>query len=149
MENAMLKEFRSFVLRGNVFDLAVGIILGTAIGQIVNSLVKDILMPPIGLVLSKVDFSGLYLNLSGMPYDSFQAAQQAGAPTINYGLFINTILNFLIISLVIFMLVRQANRLKGAPQPQAASTTRPCPYCRETIAIEASRCPHCTSQLKS
>jgi large conductance mechanosensitive channel len=145
----MLKEFRSFVLRGNVFDLAVGIILGTAFGQIVNSLVNDVLMPPIGLLLGKVDFSGLYLSLSGRHYDSLAAAQQAGAPTLNYGLFINTILNFLIISLVIFMLVRQANRLKGAPEPPAAPTTKLCPYCREMIALEASRCPHCTSQLKS
>ena len=141
----MLKEFRDFIMRGNVLELAVGVIIGGAFGKIVSSLVNDVLMPPIGLLLGKVDFSGLFLNLSGTPYASLAEAQAAGAPTINYGLFINTVVDFLIVALVIFLVVQQANRL--ARKPEAAPATKECPHCSTAIPIKATRCPHCTSAL--
>ncbi len=145
----MLKEFKEFVLRGNVVDMAVGIIIGTAFGRIITSLVNDILMPPIGLLLGRVDFSNLFISLSGR-YASLAEAQAAGAPTINYGLFINTMLDFIIVALVIFLLVRQVNRLRRpAPAAPAEPTTRECPYCLSTIPLKATRCPHCTSQLET
>lgn len=146
----MLEEFKKFALRGNVLDLAIGIIIGTAFGKIVTSLVNDILMPPIGLLLGKVDFSNLFIDLSGQGYPSLAAAQAAGAPTINYGLFINTVIDFIIVAFVIFLLVRQVNRLMAPPAPApAAPTTKECPYCLSTIPIQATRCAYCTSELKA
>ncbi|MCL6516751.1 large conductance mechanosensitive channel protein MscL [Alicyclobacillus sp.] len=139
------KEFRQFVARGNVIDLAVGIILGSAFTGIVNSLVKDILMPPIGLLVKGINFSDLYINLSRHHYPSLQAAQAAGAPTINYGLFLNNLINFFIVSLVLFVVVKQVNRLRRPKD--AAPTTKPCPYCCSDIPLAATRCPHCTSVL--
>lgn len=146
----MWKDFKAFIMRGNVLDLAVGIIIGAAFGAIVTSFVKDIIMPPIGLLLGRVDFTNLYINLSGTPYDSLAKAQAAGAPTINYGVFINTIINFLIVALVIFLVVRWFNHMQESrqkPAPAAAPTTKECPYCYSTINIKATRCPDCTSQL--
>lgn len=142
----MLKEFKEFAMKGNVIDMAVGIIIGAAFGNIVTSLVNDVLMPPIGLLLGKVDFSNLYLNLSGKAFESLADAKKAGAATINYGIFLNTIFNFLIVALVIFLLVKQVNRMR-APAPVAAPASKDCPYCASAIAIKATRCPHCTSQI--
>lgn len=144
----MFKEFKDFAMRGNLVDLAVGFILGTAFGKIVTSLVSDVLMPPIGLLLGKVNFSSLFFNLSGQGYPSLAAAKEAGAPTINYGLFLNTIIDFVIVAFVLFMLIRQVNRMQR-PQPAAASTTKDCPYCFSTIPIKAVRCPNCTSELRA
>ena len=141
----MWKEFKAFIARGNVFDLAVGIIIGAAFGKVITSFVGDIIMPPIGILLGKVDFSSLYINLSGTSYPSLAAAKEAGAATINYGTFISTIIDFLIVALVIFLLVKQVNRLKAKP-PQTPST-KECPYCLSVIAVGASRCPACTSLL--
>lgn len=142
----MFKEFKEFAMRGNVLDMAVGIIIGAAFGRIITSLVSDIIMPPIGLVLGKVDFSGLFLNISGKSYDTLAAAKAAGAATINYGTFLNTVIDFLIVAFVIFLLVRQINRW-SKPAPAAAPTTKECPYCVSTIPIKATRCPNCTSQV--
>ncbi len=144
----MLKEFKEFAMRGNVVDMAVGIIIGAAFGKIITSLVNDVLMPPIGLLLGRVNFSDLFINLSGVHYDNLEAAKKAGAATINYGVFMNTILDFVIVTFAIFMLVRQMNRLQR-PAPAAAPTTKDCPYCASAIAIKATRCPHCTSDLKA
>ena len=144
----MLKEFKAFAMRGNVLDMAVGIIIGGAFGKIVTSLVNDILMPPIGLILGKVDFSNLYLNLSGTSYASLADAKAAGAATINYGLFLNTVLDFVIVAFALFLIIRQVNRLAAKPAPAAAPTTKECPFCYSTIPIKATRCPHCTSELK-
>ena len=144
----MLKAFKEFIMRGNVVDLAVGLIIGAAFGKIVTSLVNDILMPPLGLVLGKMDFSGLFINLSGTTYPSLAAAKAAGAPTINYGAFINTIVDFLIVAAAIFFIVLQVARLRKrqeAPPP----STKECPYCLSSIAIKATRCPHCTSEIKA
>ncbi len=146
----MWKDFKAFAMRGNVLDLAVGIIIGGAFGAIVTSLVKDILMPPIGLVLGRINFTDLFLSLNGQQYASLKAAQDAGAATINYGLFINTIINFIIVAFAIFLVVRWFNRLqevKKAPAPVAAPTTKDCPYCYTSINIKATRCPSCTSEL--
>lgn len=143
----MLKQFKEFIMKGNVVDMAVGIIIGLAFGKIVTSLVEDIIMPPIGLLLGKVDFSNLFINLSGKSYPTLAAAKQAGAATVNYGLFCNTVLNFLIVASAVFMIVRLTNRFKGA-QPAAAPSTRPCPYCLSNIPLEATRCPQCTSQIE-
>jgi large conductance mechanosensitive channel len=142
----MLKEFREFVMRGNVVDLAVGVIIGGAFGKIVSSLVSDIIMPPIGLLLNGMDFTNLFVSLTGQPYDTLAEAQAAGAPTLNYGNFINALIDFLIIALVIFLLIRAINRLQR-PAPAAEPTTRECPHCFSTISIKATRCPNCTSQL--
>ncbi|MGD9817964.1 MAG: large-conductance mechanosensitive channel protein MscL [Desulfomonilaceae bacterium] len=139
----MLKEFKEFAMKGNVVDLSVGIIMGVAFGKIVSSFVSDVLMPPIGVLLGSVDFSNLFLNLSGKSYDSLASAKAAGAPTINYGLFINNVIDFIIIAFAVFLLVRQMNRLK-APQP---ITTKECPYCISQVPIKARRCPNCTSEL--
>ena len=145
----MLKEFKAFAMRGNVLDMAVGIIIGGAFGKIVTSLVNDILMPPIGLILGKVDFSNLYLNLSGTSYASLADAKAAGAATIDYGLFLNTVLDFVIVAFALFLIIRQVNRLAAKPAPEvAAPTTKECPFCYSTIPIKATRCPHCTSELK-
>jgi large conductance mechanosensitive channel len=144
----MLKEFKAFVLRGNVLDLAVGIIIGAAFGTIVKSLVDDIIMPPIGLALGNVDFANLFALLkpgekAAPPYATLADAQAVGAVTINYGQFINNVVTFLIVAFAVFLIVRAANRLR----PQEAAATKDCPYCRMAIPVEASRCPHCTTDL--
>ena len=145
----MLNEFKTFIKRGSVIDLAVGVIIGGAFGRIVSSLVDDIIMPPVGLLLGKVDFSNLFINLSSGSYASLSAAKEAGAATINYGIFINNIINFLIMAFVIFVLVRQVNNLQAPKAEEPAKpTTKECPYCCSMIPIKASRCPECTSQLK-
>jgi len=146
----MLKEFKTFVMRGNVLDLAVAVIIGGVFGKIVSSLVNDVIMPPIGLVVGKVDFSSLYLNLSSNTYASLAEAQKAGAPIIKYGLFINTVIDFIIVSSVIFLVVRLANRLQRqqAAAAPAAPTTKECPYCLSSIPLKATRCGHCTSEIK-
>ncbi len=143
----MLKEFKEFALRGNVLDMAIGIILGVAFGRIVTSFVEDILMPPLGLLLGKVDFSNLFFSLTGQHFDTIAAAKAAGAPTLNYGMFVNHVLNFVIVAFAIFLLVRQVNRLKR-PAPAAAPTTRECPLCLSPIPLKAIRCAHCTSEVK-
>jgi len=142
----MFKEFKEFAMRGNVLDMAVGIIVGAAFGRIITSLVSDVIMPPIGLLLGKVDFSGLFMNISGKSYDTLAAAKAAGAATINYGTFLNTVIDFIIVAFVIFLLVRQINRW-NKPAPAAAPTTKECPYCVSAIPIKATRCPNCTSQV--
>ena len=144
----MLKEFKDFAMRGNVVDMAIGIILGGAFGKIVSSFVADVIMPPIGLLLGKVDFSQLYLNLSGTSYANLAAAQTAGAPVMKYGAFLNTILDFIIVAFAIFMVVRQMNRLKK-PAEVAPPTTRDCPYCLSAIPVKATRCAHCTADVKA
>jgi large conductance mechanosensitive channel len=143
----MLKDFKAFIMRGNVVDLAVGVVIGAAFGQIVSSLVKDIIMPPIGLLLGGVDFTNLFITLKGGPYAALADAQKAGAPTINYGVFINTVIDFLIVAFVIFLLIRAISRLMPPPPPPA-STTRDCPYCLTSIPKAATRCPACTSQVE-
>jgi len=147
---ALLQEFKKFAVQGNVLDMAVGIIIGAAFGRIISSLVEDIIMPPIGLLLGKVDFSSLFINLSGTPYESLAKAKEAGAPTLNIGLFLNHVINFLIVAFAIFLLVQQFNRLKRQPEPAPAGppTTKECPYCLSTIPLKATRCPHCTSDVK-
>ncbi|MGD2215441.1 MAG: large conductance mechanosensitive channel protein MscL [Gemmatimonadales bacterium] len=146
----MLKEFREFAMRGNVLDMAIGIILGVAFGAIVNSLVKDVLMPPLGMLLGQMDFSNLYLNLSGAEYASLAAAQEAGAPTINYGMFLNTVINFIIVAFAVFLLVRQVNRfMREEEAAPAEPTMKECPFCVSEIAIKAIRCPNCTAELKA
>jgi large conductance mechanosensitive channel len=142
----MLKDFKAFVMKGNVLDLAVAVIIGAAFGAIVVSFVNDIVMPPIGMVLGHVDFKELFLSLNGQSYPTLAAAKTAAAPVIAYGLFLNTVINFLIIAFVIFMVVRAASKLQK-PAPAAAPTTKDCRYCFQPIPIPASRCPHCTSQL--
>ena len=140
----MLNEFKAFVRRGSVVDLAVGVVIGASFGAIVTSLVNDMLMPPIGLLLGRVDFSHLFLSLSGQSYPTLAAARAAGAPTLNYGLFINAIINFLIVAVAVFLVVRQVNRLFTKP---AAPTTKECGFCATPIPLKARRCPHCTSEL--
>ncbi len=144
----MLKEFRDFAMRGNVVDLAVGVIIGAAFGKIVSSLVNDIIMPPIGIILGSVDFSNLFINLSGKHYDSLAEAKAAGAATVNYGVFINNCLDFVIVAFAVFLLIKQVNRLTRKPAPAAEQTTKECPYCISAIPIKATRCPSCTSELK-
>src|SRR2546423_614732 len=142
----MLKEFREFAMRGNVIDMAVGVIIGAAFGKIVTSFTNDMMMPPIGLLLGKVDFSNLFLNLSGSPYPSVAEAKKAGAATINYGIFVNNVIDFVIVAFVLFLMIRQINRfLAPAPPPPGPPTTKECPYCLSQIAIKATRCAHCTS----
>lgn len=143
----MLKEFRDFAMRGNVVDLAIGIIIGAAFGKIVTSLVNDILMPPLGLVLGKVDFSNLFIDLSGKHFASLAEAKAAGAATINYGVFVNNIIDFLIVAFAVFLLVRQLNRFMPKPAAPAAAEAKECVYCKSSIPVAATRCPHCTSQL--
>ena len=143
----MWKEFKQFATRGNVIDLAVAVIVGAAFSPIVNSLVNDIIMPPIGLVLKHVDFKDLFISLSGQDYPSLAAAKTTGAPVIAYGNFLNTVINFLIIAFVIFLLVREINRFQK-PAPAAEPMTKDCPYCYTKIPLQAVRCPNCTSQLK-
>jgi len=143
----MWKAFKAFAMSGSVIDLAVGIIIGAAFGKIVSSLVNDIIMPPIGLLLGRVDFSNLFINLSGQSYATLAEAKRAGAATLNYGLFLNTVIEFLIVGFAIFLVVRQVNALRR-PAPAAAPATRECPHCAMTIAVKARRCPYCTSELK-
>jgi large conductance mechanosensitive channel len=146
----MLKEFKEFAMKGSVLDLAIGIVIGAAFGKTVTSFVNDILMPPLGLLLGKVDFSNMFINLSAQSFDSLAAAKAAGAATINYGLFINAVIEFLIVSFAIFLLVRQVNRMKRAPAPSApAPVSKDCPYCLSIIPLKASRCPNCTSELQA
>jgi large conductance mechanosensitive channel len=143
----MLKEFKDFAMRGNVFDMAIGIIIGAAFGAIVTSFVDDLLMPPIGMLLGGVDFTNLFFSLDEQ-YASLAEAQLAGAATINYGLFLSTVIDFLIVAFVIFLLVRQINRLKAEPEEVSAEpTTKDCLYCATEIPIQATRCPHCTSEI--
>lgn len=144
----MLKEFKTFAMRGNILDMAVGIVLGASFGGIVTSLVNDVLMPPIGLVLGRVDFSNLFVSLTRRHFDTVAAAKAAGAATLNYGLFLNTIINFVIVAFAMFLLVRQVNRFAGPAPAAAAPATKTCAYCCSQIPAGATRCPHCTSQLK-
>ena len=143
----MLKEFKEFAVRGNVVDMAVGIIMGAAFGKIITSFVSDVLMPPMGLLLGKVDFSNLFVNLSGKSFATLAEAKAAGAATLNVGLFINTVIDFVLVAFAIFLLVKQVNRLKR--QPEAAPTTKECIYCLSAVPIKATRCPHCTSELQT
>ncbi|MDH3942635.1 MAG: large-conductance mechanosensitive channel protein MscL [Anaerolineae bacterium] len=148
----MIKEFREFAMRGNVLDMAVGIILGAAFGTIISSLVADVIMPPVGMLLGNVDFTDLYMVLqpgaAPGPYDSLELAKEAGAVTVNYGLFLNTIINFLIVAFAMFMLIRSVNRLQREEEaPAAEPTSKDCPHCFTEIPIKATRCPHCTSDL--
>ncbi len=146
----MLKDFREFIARGNAFDLAAGVIIGGAFGGIVSSLVNDVLMPPIGALLGGIDFSNFFLPLKGGTYPSLAAARAAGVPMIAYGAFVNTLINFLIVAFVIFLLVRGVNKLKRQPPaPEAAPTTKECPLCLSTIPVRATRCAHCTSDLRA
>ena len=142
-----MQGFRKFILRGNVIDLAVGVIIGAAFGKIVTSLVSDVLMPPFGLVLGKVDFSSLFVTLSGGHYNSLAEAKAAGAATLNYGLFINNIIDFLLVAFAVFLLVKQVNRFMPKPPAPPAAEAKECEYCKSSIPKAATRCPHCTSQL--
>ncbi len=149
----MFKEFKEFAIKGNVIDMAVGIIIGAAFGTIVNSLVQDVIMPPIGLLLGNVDFSNIFAVLKqgkvAGPYASVAAAKSAGAVTINFGVFINTIISFVIVAFAVFLLVRTINKLRREEAPPAAPTTKDCIYCFSKIPIKATRCPNCTSELKA
>lgn len=147
----MLKDFKEFIMRGNVVDMAVGVIIGGAFGKIVTSLVSDVIMPPIGRLTGGVDFSSLYINLSGVAYASLAEAQKAGAATINYGLFLNTVINFLIVAGAIFLMISQMNKLKSRfdkPAPAAGPNTKECPLCLSVIPLRAVKCAHCASDLK-
>jgi large conductance mechanosensitive channel len=144
----VLKEFKEFAMKGNVLDLAVGFIIGAAFGKIVTSLVTDIIMPPFGLLLGKVDFSNLFINISGKSYASLPEAKAAGAATINYGIFLNNIVDFVIVAFAIFILVRMVNRW-NKPVPVAVEPTKECPYCATKISAKATRCPNCTSELRA
>ncbi len=143
----MLKEFKEFAMRGSVVDLAVGVIIGAAFGKIVSSLVEDVMMPPLGQLLGHVDFSGLFLSLDGKSYETLAAAKAAHAATLNYGVFLNTVVNFLIVAFCVFLVVQQVNRWTKKPVPAAAPTTKECAQCAMTIPIAARRCGHCTTQL--
>jgi len=149
----MIKEFREFILRGNVLDLAVGVIIGAAFGGVVTSLVNDVIMPPIGLALGQVDFKDLFVLLkegtTPGPYASVAAAKAAGAVTLNWGAFVNTLINFIIVGFSIFMMVRLANKLHKKPEPAPAAPTKECPYCLSSVPLKATRCPQCTSELKA
>lgn len=143
----MFKEFKDFAVKGNVLDMAVGIIIGAAFGKIVTSLVEDVIMPPIGLLLGKVDFANLYINLSGQQWESLDAAKKAGAPIIRYGVFLNQTLSFLIVAFAVFLIVKAVNRLRQQEEQVEEATEKLCPYCQTDIPIAATRCPHCTSTL--
>jgi large conductance mechanosensitive channel len=142
----MIQDFKAFVTRGNVIDLAVALVLGAAFGAIITSLVNDILMPPVGLALKGVDFTNLFVSLRGESYPTLAAAKAAGAPTVNYGVFINTIISFVIVAFAMFLVVRQTARFRPAP-PAAAPVTRECPFCLSAVPLRATRCAHCTSAL--
>ena len=145
-----LKEFREFAVKGNVVDLAVAVIIGAAFGKIVTSFVSDVLMPPVGLLLGGIDFGAKFIDLSGKHYATLELAKAANAPTLNYGLFLNAIIDFLIVAFAIFLLVRGVNRFRRqeAPAPAPAPATRDCPFCVSTIPAKAIRCPHCTADLR-
>lgn len=143
---SFFEEFKKFAMRGNVIDMAVGVIIGGAFGKIVSSLVSNVIMPPVGLLLGRMDFSNLFVSLNGEHYATLKAAQDAGAPILAYGSFLNTVLDFAILAFVIFIMVKQINRLNPPPAP--APTTKQCPYCKSDIALDATRCPHCTSQIE-
>jgi len=143
----VLKEFKEFAMRGNVVDLAVGVIIGAAFGKIVSSLVEDVIMPPIGRLLGRVDFSGLFIDLSGQSYKTLAEAKAHNAATLNYGVFINTVINFLIVAFCVFLVVKQINRLAAKPAQAAAPTSKYCPQCAMAIPLAAKRCGHCTTQL--
>jgi large conductance mechanosensitive channel len=144
---SMMKEFREFAARGNVVDLAVGVIIGAAFGKIVTSLVNDMVMPPIGMIIGRIDFKNLFVALNGQSYASLADAQKAGAPTLNYGVFLNTVLEFFIIAFVIFLMVRQINRLKTPAPTPPTPEARDCPFCISRIPLKATRCPQCTSEV--
>jgi large conductance mechanosensitive channel len=141
----VLKEFKEFALRGNVLDMAVGIIIGGAFGKIITSLVNDVIMPPIGLLLGRVNFNDLFFSIDGKPYATLAAAKAASAPTINYGMFLNNVLDFIIVAFAMFLMIRQFNRLM--PPAPVVVTTHECPFCASEIRLKATRCPHCTSEL--
>ncbi len=141
--NDILKEFKEFAMRGSLMDMAMGIIIGAAFGKIISSLVNDIIMPPIGLILGNVDFTNLFINLSDTPYASLAAAQEAGAPVIAWGMFVNTLIDFVIIAFVLFLIIRQINKLKRAEEAK----TKDCPFCKSEISLDATRCAHCTSEV--
>ena len=143
----MLKEFKEFAMRGNVIDLAVGVIIGAAFNKIVTSFVNDILMPPIGLLLGHIDFSNLFIDLSGNSYQSLSEAKEAGAPTLNYGVLINNVIDVLIVAFALFLLIRQINRLANLKKEKKAEETKECPYCLSAVPAKATRCAHCTSHL--
>jgi large conductance mechanosensitive channel len=144
----MLKEFKEFAMKGNVLDMAVGIVIGAAFGKIVSSFVTDVLMPPLGLLLGKVNFSNLFVTLSGPSFATLEEAKKAGAVTLNYGQFVGTVIDFTFVAFAIFLLVKQVNRMR-APAPAPAVVTKDCPYCTSAIPLKASRCPQCTAELKS
>ncbi len=145
----IMKEFRDFAMKGNVIDMAVGIIIGAGFGKIVTSFVNDIIMPPIGMLVGKVNFSNLFLNLGPTKFATIAEAKAAGAPTLNYGMFLNTVIDFTIVAFVVFLIVKQANKMKPAPAPAPAPPAmQECPFCASSISIKASRCPQCTSELK-
>lgn len=144
----MFKEFKEFAIKGNVIDMAIGIVIGAAFGKIVGSLVEDVVMPPIGTLLNHVDFSNLFLALNGGSYATVAAAKAAGAATLNYGIFLDTVINFLIVAFAVFLLVKQVNRWRPAPAPAPPPSTRECPYCLSSVAMKATRCPACTSELR-
>ncbi len=146
---SMLTEFKKFAMRGNVIDLAVGVIIGAAFGKIVTSLVSDVIMPPIGVLMGGLDFSNIFINLSGGDYATLQAAKEAGAATINVGLFLNTVIDFAIVALAIFLVVKQINRFAPPPPPPPPAATKECGFCASTIPLKATRCPQCTSQLEA
>jgi large conductance mechanosensitive channel len=145
--SVMWKEFKKFAARGNVIDLAVGVIIGAAFGKVVTSLVSDVVMPPIGLVIGRADFRNLYIALTGQHYATLAEAQKAGVPTINYGIFVNTIIEFMIVAFVVFLLVRQVNKWLPPPAVAPAEPRRDCPFCASSIPVRARRCPFCTSEV--
>jgi large conductance mechanosensitive channel len=145
----MLRQFRDFAMRGNVLDLAVAVVMGAAFGGVVTSFTNDILMPPIGLLLGQVDFSNLFLNLSSTPVASVAEAKEKGIATLNYGVFLNTVINFVIVGFAVFLLVRWVNRFARKPAAAPAPPTKECPYCFSAIPLKATRCPHCTSEVRS
>ena len=144
---SLKEDFKKFAMRGNVIDMAVGVIIGGAFGKIVGSLVNDVIMPPIGMAMGKIDFKNLFISLNGKEYATLEAAKKAGAPVLAYGSFINTVMDFLILAFVIFMMVKQINKLTPPPAPKP--DPRLCPHCQREIADDATRCPHCTSQLEA
>jgi large conductance mechanosensitive channel len=143
----MLKEFKEFAMKGNVLDMAIGVIIGAAFGKIVTSFVNDVLMPPLGLLLGRMDFSSLFINLSGTSYPTLAEAKKAGAATLNYGLFLNTVIDFVIVAFVIFLLVKQVNRMRAPAPAPAPAPSKECPYCTSSIPVKAKRCPQCTADL--
>ncbi len=143
----MIREFKEFAMRGSMLDLAIGIVLGASFGRIITSVVNDILMPPIGLMLGGLDFANLFIALKGGPYPSVAAAKAAGAPTINYGVFLNTVVDFVLVAVVLFLVIKQVNRMRR--RPDVTPTTKPCPFCLSTVSLNAVRCPYCTSDLKA